>query len=48
MLRMSMPRERNVGQNHNTDRSNKSFESVAQSKYLGFFWLKLAMQTHTD
>ena len=41
-----MSSQRNVGQNHNTNRSNKSFESVAQSKNLEFFWLKLAMQTH--
>jgi hypothetical protein len=47
---MFMSSESNVGQNHNTKRSNKPFESEAQSKYvyLGFFWLKLAMQIYTD
>ena len=45
---MFMSSERNVGQNHNTNRSNKSFECVAQSKYSGFFWLKLVMQTYTN
>jgi len=41
---MFTSREWNVGQNHNTNRSNKSFESVAQYKYLGFFWFKFAMR----